>query len=80
VQILFIEVSRGAPRVSKSASASITHFSIAKTLISGGILSAKASKFNQVQGVDSRSGLPRGIAGLVVDERGMASVGAIDIL
>jgi len=80
VQILFIEASRGAPRSSKSASASTTHLSAAKTLLCGGILSAKASKFNQVQGVDSRSGLPRGFVGRVVGGRGTAFDGAIHVL
>jgi len=69
VQILIIEVSRGAPHLSKSAPASTIRLSSAKTLISAGILSAKASKFNQVQGMDSGSGLARGFGGLAPRRR-----------
>jgi hypothetical protein len=49
VQILLIEVSRGAPHLSKGVPASAIHLYIVKTLISGGILSAKAAKFNLVR-------------------------------
>jgi hypothetical protein len=47
--MFFIEVSSGAPHWRWAAPGSTIHMSVAKTLIGGEILSAKASKFNLVR-------------------------------